>query len=67
MDSMPALLQQLAPVPMLARDIAPTAEPSQPAPAGASAARKARFWDRIARQYAALEIECRNTPQSGYD
>lgn len=41
---------------MLARDIAPTAEPSQPAAAGASAARKARFWDRIAAKYAAHPI-----------
>ncbi len=36
--------------------IAPLAEASPPAPAGGSAARKARFWDRIAVKYAADPI-----------
>lgn len=41
---------------MPARAIAPIAESSPLAPAGTSAARKARFWDRIAVKYAADPI-----------
>lgn len=41
---------------MPARAIDPLRESSPPAPADASAARKARFWDRIAVQYAADPI-----------
>jgi SAM-dependent methyltransferase len=36
--------------------IAPVAEASPPAPAGAAAARQARFWDRLAVKYAADPI-----------
>ena len=53
---MPVLLQQLSPVPMPARAIVPIAESSPLAPACTSAARKARFWDRIAVKYAADPI-----------
>jgi ubiquinone/menaquinone biosynthesis C-methylase UbiE len=53
---MPAFLQQFSPVPMPARAIAPIAESLPPAAAGTSAARKARFWDRIAVKYAANPI-----------
>jgi len=56
MDSMPALIQQLAPVPMPARAIASITESSPSTPGGTSAARKARFWDRIAVKYAADPI-----------
>jgi SAM-dependent methyltransferase len=41
---------------MPARAIAPLAEDSPLTPAGTSAARKARFWDRIAVKYAADPI-----------
>ena len=41
---------------MPARAIAPSADASPRNPAGASAARKARFWDRIAVKYAADPI-----------
>lgn len=41
---------------MPARAISPLADGLPESPAGTSAARKARFWDRIARQYAADPI-----------
>ena len=56
MDSMPALHQQLAPVFMPVRVIAPFDKPTPLASAGAGSARKARFWDRTAAQYAADPI-----------
>lgn len=56
MDSMRVSFDRLSPLPMPARAIAPLAEASPRTPASASAARKARFWDRIAVKYAADPI-----------
>jgi ubiquinone/menaquinone biosynthesis C-methylase UbiE len=56
MDSIRVFIERLLPLPMSARAIAPPAEASPLAQAGASVARKARFWDRIAVKYAADPI-----------
>ncbi len=63
MDSMSAPIERLPPLPVPARAIAPLAEVSPLAPVGASAARKARFWDRIAVKYAADPI----SDMAGYE
>lgn len=63
MDSMLGILQRSRPLPMPARAVAPHAPASPLTDAGASAARKARFWDRIAARYAADPI----TDMAGYE
>lgn len=57
MDSIRVLsVERLSPLPMPSRAIAPVAKASPLTPVGATAARKARFWDRIAVKYAADPI-----------
>jgi len=56
MNIIRVLIERLSPLPMPPRAIAPLAETSPLIRAGASAASKARFWDRIAVKYAADPI-----------
>lgn len=63
MDSIPTPLSKVPMLLMPSSPHAPAAGGSPAAPLGASAARKARFWDRTAAQYAAAPI----ADQPGYE